>query len=199
LVTCGAMRRIAAQGAMFALLGWGGLAASAVDAGVEPTDAAADAGGCEDGAAPACPTYVRYVNEKFAFSVDVPAFFAKRGADADGRGQPFEYGKRAKARAWAMYNAPVMTVEQLYADWARRDNVTFKTLAANTWVVRGSERGRLYYSRSILADGIITTIEVSYDPALADTFEPILARMGASLMALPGQGVRGKTGRPAPP
>lgn len=198
MVTCGAMRRIAAQGLVVAMLGWGGVAASAVDAGVEPADAAADADFCADGGPLGCPTYVRYVNEKFAFSVDVPSFFARRGADADGRGQPFEYGKKAKARAWAMYNVPVMTVEQLYADWGRRDNVTFKTVAANTWVVRGSERGRLYYSRSILADGVIATIEVSYDPALADAFEPILARMGASLMTLPGQGVRAKAGR-APP
>jgi hypothetical protein len=157
-----------------------------------------DAGRCPEGGAPACPTYARYVNEKFAFSVDVPDFFVKKGADGDGRGQSFEYGKRAQARAWAMYNAggppgqPVMTLEQLYADWARRDGMTFKALAGNTWVVRGTERGKNYYSRSILADGIVTTIEVKYDPALADAFEPVLARMGATLMTLPGQGVRNK-------
>jgi hypothetical protein len=154
--------------------------------------AAPEAGPCAEGGAPQCPTYVRYVNDKFAFSVDVPDFFARKGADADGRGQPFEYGKRAKARAWAMYNVPVMTLEQLYGDWGRRDGVSFKTLAGNTWVVRGSERGKMFYSRSILADGIITTIEVTYDPVLGDAFEPVLARMGATLMALPGQGIRHK-------
>jgi hypothetical protein len=156
------------------------------------SDAAVDAGHCADAGTPECPLYVRYVNDKFGFSVDVPSFFTRRGADADGRGQPFEYGKKAKARAWAMYNVPVMTLEQLYGDWGRRDGMTFKTIAGNTWVVRGSERGKNYYSRSILADGIITTIEVTYDPTLSDVFEPVLARMGASLMVLPDTGVRHK-------
>jgi hypothetical protein len=156
---------------------------------------------CADAGSPECPTYERYVNHRYAFSVDVPSFFVKKGADADGRGQPFEFGSKARVRAWAMYDSPPrpesppMTAAELYGDWTRRDNVTFKTLAMNTWVVRGSEHGRLYYSRSMLADGIITTIEVSYDPALADAFEPIVGRMGASLMTIPGEGVREKKGR----
>ncbi len=186
------MRQIFAQMVLLLALG-GAVPAFADDAGAEggASEAGADAG-CGDPGSPECPTFVRYVNEKFAFSVDVPAFFARKGADADGRGQPFAYAKRARARAWAMYNAPVMTVDELYGDWARRGKVSFKTVAGNTWVVRGSENGQLFYMRSILADGIITTIEVTYDPSLEDAFEPILARMGASLMTLPGQGVRGK-------
>jgi hypothetical protein len=172
--------------------GGGAEADAALDAGTGDS-ACGDAG---DAGTLECPSYVRYVNDRFAFSVDVPAFFARKGADADGRGQPFAYGKKVRARAWAMYNAPVMTVDELYGDWGRRGKVSFKAVAANTWVVRGSENGQLFYMRSILADGIITTIEVTYDPSIADAFEPILARMGASLMPLAGQGVRAKGARP---
>jgi hypothetical protein len=139
-----------------------------------------------------CPTYERYVNHKYGFSVDVPSVFVKKPGDADGRGQPFELGSRARVRAWAMFDNPPMTVAQLYGDWTRREGVTFKSLVMNTWVVRGRDVGRLYYSRSILADGIICTVEVSYDPELAASFEPILARMGASLMTIPGEGLRAK-------
>ena len=141
-----------------------------------------------------CPSFERYENRKFGFSVDVPTFFTRRPPDADGRGQPFEYGAKARVRAWAMYDNPPMSVEQLYGDWTRRDGVTFKALAVNTWVVRVREGGRLFYSRSILADGIISTVEVSYSAELADAFEPILARLGASLMIVPGEGVRGHRG-----
>lgn len=136
------------------------------------------------------PTYERQENHKYGFAVDVPTFFARRPADADGRGQTFEYPGKARLRAWAMVDNPPMTVEQLYGDWTRRDGVTFKTLVANTWIVRGREGGRLYYSRSILADDIISTVEVSYAPEIADAVEPILARVGATLMVLPGQGLR---------
>src|SRR5580658_3526281 len=121
---------------------------------------------CADAGSPECPTYERYVNHRYAFSVDVPTFFVKKGADADGRGQPFEYGPNVRIRAWAMVDSPPnpgdppMTVEQLY------------------------------YSRSILADGVIATVEIRYDPSLADALEPIVARLGASLMTIPGEGVR---------
>jgi hypothetical protein len=145
---------------------------------------------CSADAGPACPVYERYANGKFAFSVDVPTFFEKKGADADGRGQPFAFGTKARARAWAMYNVPQMSLQQLFGDWTRRAGVTFQALAGNTWVVRGQEGGRFYYSRSILADGIIVSIEITYDPSVADAFEPILARMGPSLQVLKGQGPR---------
>lgn len=138
-----------------------------------------------------CPTYDRYTNHKYGFSVDVPTFFAKKAGDADGRGQPFEYGARARLRAWAMYDNPPMTLQQLYADWTRRAGLTFKAIAGNSWVVRGkAEGGRLFYSRSILSEGLITTVEVTYDGDLADALEPVLARVGASLMPLPGEGLR---------
>ncbi|HEX3346422.1 MAG TPA: hypothetical protein VHS09_17680 [Polyangiaceae bacterium] len=164
---------------------------------VLPTSAAADsvtppAAPCASPGSLECPSYERYVNHKYGFSVDLPTFFVKTEGDADGRGQPFEYGSRARVRAWAMFDNPPMTVQQLYGDWTRRDGITFKTLAVNTWVVRGRDGGRLYYTRSILADGIISTLEIAYDRDLADVFEPILARSGASLMTLPGEGIRGK-------
>jgi hypothetical protein len=137
-----------------------------------------------------CPAYERYVNHKYGFAVDVPGVFAKKAGDADGRGQPFEYGSRARIRAWAMYDNPPMTLHQLYDDWTRREGLTFKTLAGNTWVVRGKEGARLFYSRSILSEGLITTVDVVYDRDLADAIEPVLARIGASLMTLPGMGLR---------
>jgi hypothetical protein len=138
------------------------------------------------------PIYERHENHKYGFTVDVPSFFTRKPADADGRGQVFEYAGKARLRAWAMVDNPPMTADQLYGDWTRRDGVTFKTLVANTWIVRGREGGRLYYSRSILADDIISTVEVSYAPEIADAIEPILARVGATLMVVPGEGLRGK-------
>ena len=35
---------------------------------------------------------------------------------------------RVRVRAWAMFDNPPMTVQQLYGDWTRRDGLTFKTL-----------------------------------------------------------------------
>jgi hypothetical protein len=157
-------------------------------------EAPPSASACPPEAGPACPVYERYVNPKFAFSVDVPTFFTRKGADADGRGQPFAYGAKARARAWAMYNVPQMSLAELFGDWTRRAGITFQAVAMNTWVVRGQENGKYYYSRSILADGIIASIEITYDAGLAEAMEPILARMGPSLQVLAGQGPRASKG-----
>jgi hypothetical protein len=191
------MRRRAALPAAF-------LAAAAIAAAVAPGVAAADPPPVPVPSASACPapgtlecfTYERYTNHKYGFSVDVPTFFVKKTGDADGRGQPFEYGSHARLRAWSMYNNPPMTLRQLYEDWTRRDGITFKSIAGNTWVVRGrAEGGRLFYSRSILSEGLITTVDVTYDRDLGDALEPILARLGASLLPLPGEGLRLPRGR----
>jgi hypothetical protein len=168
-------------------------AAGAPGAAGPPVTAAAPvaAAACPPEAGSTCPVaYQRYVNTKFAFSVDVPTFLIRKGADADGRGQPFAYGTKARARAWAMYNVPQMSLGELFGDWTRRAGITFQAQAMNTWVVRGQENGKYYYSRSILADGIITSIEITYDPSIAEAMEPVLARMGPSLQALAGQGPR---------
>jgi hypothetical protein len=167
--------------------------ALAAMAGTTPASTACAQPTCPSPGSLACPTYERYVNHKYGFSVDVPTIFVKKPGDADGRGQPFELGARARVRAWAMIDNPPMTVQQLYGDWTRREGVTFKSLTMNTWVVRGKDGARLYYSRSILADGLICTVEVSYDLDLAEVLEPVLARMGASLMPIPGEGARAKT------
>ncbi len=199
------MRRVASRPVLIALLA--GIAAAsparADDAGLDaPREGSSTAPDADCGDAgvgsPVCPTYVRYMNDKFAFSVDVPAFLVRKGADADGRAQSLGYaanGKKIRVRAWAMFNAPVMTVDQLFGDWSRRGKVTYKSVAGNTWVVRGSENGQLFYMRSNLADGIITTIEAVYDPSFEEAFEPVLGRMGASLMTLPGLGMRAKNDR----
>jgi hypothetical protein len=169
--------------------------ASPAAAPAREASAATPGEGCGDAGGPACPTYARYVNDRFAFSVDIPMFLSKKGADADGRGQPFEYranGKRIWVRAWCMYNAPVMTVDQLLGDWSRRGRNSYKGVAGNTWVVRGAENGQRFYMRSILSEGFITTIEATYDPSFEEELEPVLARMGATLMTWPGVGVRPK-------
>ena len=137
-----------------------------------------------------CPAYERYVNHKYGFSVDVPTFFVKKPGDADGRGQPFELGSRARVRAWAMFDNPPMTVSSSTPTGPAAMGSPSSRWPRTPGSLRGRGGGRLYYSRSILADGIIATIEISYDKDLEDAFEPILARSGASLMTLPGEGIR---------
>jgi hypothetical protein len=83
-----------------------------------------------------------------------------------------------------------MTREQLYGDWTRRNGVTFKELTGDTWTVRGKDAGKMFYSRSVFADGVISTVELSYDPAMADALDPIVTHIGASLTLVPGIGVR---------
>jgi hypothetical protein len=139
--------------------------------------------------------YVSYTNAKFGFSVDVPAFFVKGPADGDGRGQPWGWKGKATMRAWGMYNVPVMTKEALFGDWTRRSGVLTKESGDNWWVVTAKDGPtKLWYSKSYLEGGVITTAELSYDVSLKDELAPILEHIGASLKP----GSRVKRGVPPP-
>ena len=129
-------------------------------------------------------------NEKFGFSCEYPASLLLKPRDSDGRGQSL-YSKDGKVdmRCWAMYSH--QPAKELYEDWVRRPGLTFKELTDNEWTVAGAENNQLFWSRSVLADGLITTVEVHYDKSLKDTMEPMAKHSMASLKLLP-MGVRAK-------
>src|SRR5258708_24313785 len=56
-----------------------------------------------------CPTYQRFTNHKYGFSLDVPTLFVKKTGDADGRGQPFEHVSNARTRPRARFHHPPLT------------------------------------------------------------------------------------------
>ena len=93
---------------------------------------------------------------------------SRRPADADGRGQPFELGSQGAHPRVGHVRQPADDREQLYGDWTRRDGITFKTLAMNTWVVRG-RRGRPPLLHAVdPRRRHHLTVEVSYDREVAD-------------------------------
>ena len=170
-------------------------------AGAVPTDAeapatAAFAGDAGDPDLPSLVQYAQLSNEKFAFTADYPTFFIPRSPDGDGRGQTFHWKTKATLRAWAMYALDSIT--SLYADWVRRPGITFKEQKDDYWIVAGTDGTELYYSRSVLADGLITTLEVHYDAALKDYFAPIQEHVTSSLKMLDG-GYRHKWRKAHPP
>lgn len=136
------------------------------------------------------PHYPLHINTTWAFSCEIPPSFLPLPKDADGRGQTFEWKeRRAKLRAWAM--ASKQPARELFGDWTRRDGLKHKRLEGNEWWVGGSDRGIRFESRSVLKDGIISTVEVHFEPKDERELAP-LAEYILSTLALTQGGLRTK-------
>jgi hypothetical protein len=147
--------------------------ASAAASADAPEDAGVDAG-----------SFALLTNDHFGFSCEYPDFFLKQPADGDGRGQSlYTKDRKATMRCWAMYSH--QPAQELYDDWVRRPGLTEKRLDGNTWVVAGREDNMDFYSKSVLADGLITTVEMHWDPSLGSTYTPLAHHATDSLQLLP--------------
>jgi hypothetical protein len=129
-------------------------------------------------------SYATYRNPRYAFSVDVPTFFTPKPADANGAGQAYQWKTRATMRAWGAVNSSGMSAKAYYEDWIRRPGVTEKKLDGNVWSVTGKDKGRVYFSRCVLADRFLTVIDLEYEETLAAWFLPMSEHIAASFMLL---------------
>ena len=154
------------------------------DAGLDASPHAAPVAASAADAGPPVE-YKTYTNDKWGFAVDVPTLFSRELKSGPGSRflWPSATGTRAEMYAWGAHyvNTPI---QDLYADWTRRP-LTFKELKGNVFVVRGKEGGRLFYSRSILQDGMLTTVEIDYVPELAEWVEPVILHVNESYKFVP--------------
>lgn len=160
--------------------------------------AAASAGSGGDAGASDAVSYVLHTNEAWGFSCEVPATFQKRPADSDGRGQGFFWKNKATMRAWAAANSPRMSLKALFEDWTRRTGILEKEMHEDPdaagdekgyrgwWrVVAKEPGGKIWFTKSFVADGLLTTVELTYDAAAKDEMEPIAQRVTSSLRLEP--------------
>ena len=128
--------------------------------------------------------YATYKNPRYAFTVDVPTFFTPKPADANGAGQAYHWKTRATMRAWGAANSSGIKPKEYYEDWVRRPGVTDKKLDGNTWFVAGKENGRIYFSRCVMEDKMLTVVDIEYEEALASFFLPIREHVATSFTLL---------------
>jgi hypothetical protein len=126
-------------------------------------------------------TYVSYKNDRFHFSLDVPAFFDKSPAQANGAGQSFTWKGKASMRVWGAPNSQHWAAEQYFDDFARRPGVVDKAQKDDAWYVAGKDRGHFFYTKGLVASSSLVAVMIDYDDAVKDTMDVASRHIGESL------------------
>jgi hypothetical protein len=128
---------------------------------------------------------VKYTNDRFHFSIEVPSFFDKSPAQANGAGQSFTWKSKASMRVWGAPNSQHWAPAQYFDDFARRPGVTDKQQKDDWWFVTGKDRGHFFYTKGIVTPAALVAVMIDYDDAVKDTMDVAARHMGESLKTAP--------------
>jgi hypothetical protein len=158
------------------------IAADALMDHASPPRSAPSAGTSSTSLVPDVPPlgYVTYANSRFAFSVDVPTFFAANPAPTNGDGLTWTWGNYAQMTAAGMNNALQMTTEELCKDYRTRPGVKSASITKKSCWVTGVDAGGIYWQRTVLAGDFLFELSIRYDERLKKRFDPLVAHVNAS-------------------
>lgn len=148
-------------------------------------------------AVPAClpaPAWLLYENDRFGFSIDIPARgFTPDAPPANGDGQ--RWVSQTDAGTITVYGAFLVVVPSFadYQDWlieqARSEGIkiTYRAKGNGWFVYSGKGHGRILYERVVSAcEGeIAVSVRFDYPASGKASWDPIVAHVAPSLKAGP--------------
>jgi hypothetical protein len=124
-----------------------------------------------------------YINDRFGFSVCYPSDLLQPGHPPDNDdGLTFTGINGAKIAAWGSWNASDWTL----ADSDRQDEkrlangagkVTYKAMHKGFYVISGHNGDQIFYNRTALRNGKLSTVELTYPAADSAVWNAIAARV----------------------
>jgi len=123
-------------------------------------------------------TYDCYTNHKYGYVVAWPKNILKAMGESDaGDGQVFAAPDgTSKLVSWAVFNnVQQQSLAAAYAQALQEpgQQITYKFLGKNFFVVSGSKDGNIFYRKTLLAHGIQASFELSYAASLKSQFDPL--------------------------
>jgi hypothetical protein len=129
-------------------------------------------------------TYDCYTNHKYGFVIAWPKKYLKALGESDaGDGQSFEApDQRANLTVWAGLNARGKKIQDLFKDAVAESGaqVTYKHLGNDSFVVSGTEDGKIFYRKTVATKDLYATFILTYDPALKEVFNPMVKDISQS-------------------
>ena len=141
-------------------------------------------------AAVAQQKWATYTNPRFGTTVDYPVdLFTVRDPPADnGDGQTFRTADgRAELSIYGTNNLEAETPEVYVTRHVNLDDVTFKRVTSDYYVVSGSRGATIYYERcNFPNDAILNCFYISYPAQEKAAWDAIVTRISHSLRPGPG-------------
>jgi hypothetical protein len=129
-------------------------------------------------------TYIRYVNDRFGFSVDVPSSFVAEPPPTDGDGEIYDGDAGlVKLTVFGELNVTGITPSSA-GSWIDGETGTTDTVKGPVSVVSGTFNGNgrtmVGYARTVVGSGTVYVLEWTYPASQAATYDAQVAHTVAS-------------------
>ncbi len=148
----------------------------------------------EESAVPKIGHWIAYTNDRYGTSIEYPTdAFAMQPPPENDDGRSFlARSGRTRFIVFASPNVFDKTIEELRDDdiaAADDDNVTYKRMGPDWYVLSGYRLNDVFYRRTLLSDdgSLVNTFEITYPKTQKSVFDPVVARMARSFSAGGGQ------------
>lgn len=128
--------------------------------------------------------WATYANARFGFAIDYPeSALLPQGESENGDGQTFlSPDGKVRLVAYAGHNALEISLEQELANVLADAlaDVTTKTLGENWFVISGLKDGEVFFRKTILANDIFYSFQISCPEARKDAYALLIQRIAGS-------------------
>lgn len=132
--------------------------------------------------------YKSYCNERYNFSVDVPADLIDQGPSGSGDGNTFKSKDgKTELKVWGGYNALEETPRQAmerYMGLEKGVVYTLKTATKTWYALSWSKKNVIHYQKSLMSKEYYAVFSLAYPQDQKERFDPIITHMVQTL-ALP--------------
>jgi hypothetical protein len=134
--------------------------------------------------------YDCYTNHKYGYLIAWPKkLLVAQGESDAGDGQRFNASdERAQLTCWAGFNTVAKQSLQKMFQEAQQESglqVTYKHLGKDFFIVSGILDGKIIYKKTVKSALVQATFVLSYDQALKEAFNPVVADIAKSFIVHP--------------
>lgn len=129
--------------------------------------------------------YGCYANNKYGYVIAWPKKFLTAQEEAgDGGGKMFTASDdKASMACWAYFNNVVAPLQKDFQDVQKEPGlqVTYKHMGQDFFVISGLKDGKIFYRKTVKGKVAQASFELTYDPSLKETFDPVVGDVAKSL------------------
>lgn len=131
-------------------------------------------------------TYIDYYNQRFGYAIKYPSFLTNKFGASNNDGITAENNdKTVSFIVYGSNNALNQDSEDAFnfSNSVRPfNNMTYKSISDEFYIVSGEEDGSIYYEYSIVGTGSINTFRIEYPKSDKEYFDPIVAEIYQSFI-----------------
>lgn len=129
---------------------------------------------------PTSERYVPYVNDRYGFAVDRPAFLVPQRPPDNDDGREFRKG-RIVMRAYAGWNVDGATPASTLKSHAKGVRPTLAVARRDWYALSYAKGGTIFYEKAFVSRTKATTVEFEYPVSERARMGPVVARVARSL------------------